>query len=277
MLFNIDLTNLFYECEDSNIANYADDTTPYARGENIRVVISELQSLAFRLFKWFENNHMKANPGKSHILLSNKKTEKVKINDVVLTSRVEEKLLGIILDSELRFEKHITDICNKASQRINVLSRITSYMSLNKRRLLMKTFVESQFNYCPLIWMFHSRCLNNKINNVHENALRIDYSDYKSTFQELLDKDASFSVHHRNIQTLAIEIYKHINGLSPAITGKVFKINRTLPYNLRTQNDFSSRVLKTAKYETETVSFLAPNVWALVPEKLKECSCLETF
>ena len=66
LLFNIDLTDLFYECEDSNIANYADDTIPYASGENIRVVISELQSLAFRLFKWFENNHMKANPGKSH-------------------------------------------------------------------------------------------------------------------------------------------------------------------------------------------------------------------
>ena len=76
LLFNIDLTDLFYECEDSNIVNYADDTTPYACGENIRVVISELQSLAFRLFKWFENYHMKANPGKSHILLSNKKQKR---------------------------------------------------------------------------------------------------------------------------------------------------------------------------------------------------------
>ena len=144
MLFNIDLIDLFYECEDSNIANYA-GTTPY--GENMRAVISELQSLAFRLFKWFENNHMKANPGKSHILRSNKKTKKETINDVVLTSSVEEKLLGITLDSELKFEKHITGICNKASQKIHALFRITSYMSLNKQRLLMKLFVESQFNY----------------------------------------------------------------------------------------------------------------------------------
>ena len=58
---------------------------------------------------------MKANPGKSYNLLSNKKTDKVKINDVVLTSSVEENLLGITLDSELKFEKHITDIFNKAS------------------------------------------------------------------------------------------------------------------------------------------------------------------
>ena len=157
---------------------------------------------------------MKANPGRCHIVLSNKKTEKVKIKDVVLISNVEEKLLGTSLGSELKFEKHITGICNKASQKIHVLSRITSYMSLNKLRLLTKTFVESQFNYYPLIWMFHSRRLNNKMNNVHEKALRIVYSDYKSTFQELLDKDTSFSVLYRNIQTLAIEIYKQIHGLS---------------------------------------------------------------
>ena len=141
----------------------------------------------------------------------------------------------------------------------------------------MKTFVESQFNYCPLIWMIHSRHLNNKINNLHEKALRIVYSNYKSTFQELLDKDASFSVHNINIQILAIEVYKDIHWLSPAVMGEVFKINRTLSYNLRTQNDFSSRFPKTVKYGTETISFLLPEVWVLVPEKLKEYSCLETF
>ena len=70
------------------------------------------------LFKWFQNSHVKANPGKSHILLSNKKIEKVKINNVVQISSVEEKSLGIILDSELKFEKHITDICNQTSSKL---------------------------------------------------------------------------------------------------------------------------------------------------------------
>ena len=108
LIFNIDLTDLFYEYEDSNIANFDNDTTPYACGKNIRVVISELESLVFRLFKWFENNDMKANPGKSHILLSdNASPEKVRINDVVLTSSVKEKLLGITLDSRLKFENSL--------------------------------------------------------------------------------------------------------------------------------------------------------------------------
>ena len=149
----------------------------------------ELQSLAFRLLKWFENNHMKGNPGKSHIFLSSKKTEKVTINDVVLTSSVQEKLRGITIDSELTFENHITGICYKTSQKLHILSSITSYMSLNKWRLLIKMFVGSQFNYCSVICMFHSRRPNNKINNVHKKSLKIVYSDYKSTFKELLDKD----------------------------------------------------------------------------------------
>ena len=72
---------------------------------------------------------MKANSGKSHILLSDKKTEKVMINDVVLTSSVEEKLLGITLDSELKFEKNITGICNKFSQSNKVSNKVRNTAS----------------------------------------------------------------------------------------------------------------------------------------------------
>ena len=75
-----------------------------------------------------------------------------------------------------------------------------------------------------------------------------------------MDKDASFSVHHRNIQTLAIEIYKHIIGLSPAIMEEVFKIDRTLPYNRRAQNDFSSRVPKTVTWNRNNFFFSSENM-----------------
>ena len=111
----------------------------------------------------------------------------------------------------------------------------------------MKTFVESQFNYCPLNWMFHSIHQNNKINDVHEKARRIFYSDNKVTFQGLLDKDASLLVPHWNMEALAMEIYKHNLGLSPAVMGEVFETNRTLPSNLRTHNMFSSWVFKAVK------------------------------
>ena len=88
-------------------------------------------------------------------------------------------------------------------------------MNIQKRRTIMKSFVTSQFSYCSLIWMFHSRRLNNKINSIHERALRITYQDNMSTFQELLNKDNSLSIHHRNLQVLATEMFKIHRGLSP--------------------------------------------------------------
>ena len=75
-------------------------------------------------------------------------------------------------------------------------------MNVSKKRIIMKSFFESQFEYCPLIWMFHSRELNNKINHFHERALRIIYNDKSSS--ELHTKDRSVTIHHRNIRALAI-------------------------------------------------------------------------
>ena len=99
-------------------------------------------------------------------------------------------------------------------------------MNLEKRRNLMKAFVQSQFSYCPLIWMLHSRKLNNRINRIHERSLRIVYQDVNSSFEELLLKDNSFTVHIRNIQLLAIELYKVKNDMSPEFMTEVFPLNK---------------------------------------------------
>ena len=79
----------------------------------------------------------------------------------------------------------------------------------------MKTFIQSQFNYCPLVWMFHNRTLINKINKLHERPPRIVYKNEILTFQELLDKHDSVTIYHRNLQRLATEMYKIKNNLSP--------------------------------------------------------------
>ena len=91
-------------------------------------------------------------------------------------------------------------------------------------------FIESQFNYCPLIWMLHSQTMNNKINRLHKRSLRIVYYDESSTFEVLLEIDKTFSIHHKNIQSLAIEIYNFVNGLSAANNEQrvSFKIKRPI-------------------------------------------------
>ena len=85
-------------------------------------------------------------------------------------------------------------------------------MDLPKLRVIMKSFITSQFGYCPLTWKLHSRALNKKINSIHERVLRITYNDSKSTFEELLNKDNSVSIYHRNLQVSSMEMFKIKNN-----------------------------------------------------------------
>ena len=93
------MIDLFYECEENGIANYAGDTTPYSCGTDIPTVISELQATSTKVFNWFGNNHMKSNPGKCHLLLSTKSPEVVSIDGTQRKSSTAETLLGITIDS----------------------------------------------------------------------------------------------------------------------------------------------------------------------------------
>ena len=165
---------------------------------------------------------MKVNTGKSNLLVSGNVRSKAKIDNNYIESEKEQVLLGITIDSNLTFENHINNICKKASQKLNALARVAPYMNMPERRIIMKSFVTSQFGYCPLIWMFRSRRLNNKINSIHERALRITYQDHISTFQKLLNKENSVSIHHRNLQALATEMFKIHRSLSPDILREIF-------------------------------------------------------
>ena len=129
----------------------------------------------------------------------------VPIDNVSCITSTKEALLEILMDSELSIEQYVPYICSKASKKLHSFGRIVGFMSFEKYKGLTKAFIESQFNYCPLIWMFYSKTMNNKINRIHEKALRLVYSDHVSSFDELLEKDQSFSNHHRSIQSLAIE------------------------------------------------------------------------
>ena len=122
----------------------------------------------------------------------------------------------------------------------------------SKLRLIMNAFFSFQFGYCPLVWMFHNRRYNNKINCLHERMLRIVYKDCKSYFVELLSEDKSFTVHHTNVQKLAIEMYKVKNELCTKIMLNLFK-EVTHLYDLRNGLICGSYKIKTVRYGTETV------------------------
>ena len=276
LLFNIFICDMFYFLENYELANYADDSTPYSAKRNHKLVIEELETSSFILFKWLQTNYMKVNTDKSHLLLSGNVSLTSNTDNNLIESENEQVLLGVTIDLNLSFEKHINNLCKKASQKLNALARISGYINLQKRRVIMKSFIISQFGYCPLSWMFHSKRLNNKINSIHERALRITYVDNVSSFQELLEKDNSVSIHHKNIQVFATEMFKIFKNLSPDIVREIFQ-ERSVPYNLRSDNNFASRHVNSVYHGTESLSFLGPKIWEQVPPELKALESLDIF
>ena len=113
--FNVYLSNLFMFIGDSSNANYADDTTPYALGKDLNSVISKLEDDSLRLFDWLRNNILKANPNKSHLLLNSCDTSLVaSINGNHISNEKYVELLGIAIDNELDFNKHVYGLCMQA-------------------------------------------------------------------------------------------------------------------------------------------------------------------
>ena len=181
----------------------------------------------------------------------------INVDGNIIEKNIFEKLLGVNVDYKLKFNEHLDSILKKAGRKVNALSRILPYMDFKKRHMLMNSFFTSQFNYCPLVWMFHSRTMINKINHLHERCLRIVYSDKTSSFERLLETDRSVPIHIRNLLILATEFFKEGKDLAPAIFSEVFS-KRSVQYNLRHTSDFSVPNVKSTFHGTESLSYLGP-------------------
>ena len=146
LLFNIFLADLFLIHSDIDIANFADDNTPYLSAKNVEDVIESIERASVSLFRWFENNLLKGNADKCHFLVSTSQEVSLNVNNFKIKNSDYEKRLGVKFDSKLRFDQLITDLCRRPSRTIHTLARMTPFMNLSKRRLLMSSFFKTQFN-----------------------------------------------------------------------------------------------------------------------------------
>ena len=132
-------------------------------------------------------------------------------------------------------------------------------MNESKKRILMNSFFWSQFSYYQLVWIFHSRTLNNKINRLYEKCLRIVYNNKNSTYENLLVRDRAVSVHIRNRQILAMEMFKAHRDLSPPIFKELFN-KRTLTYELRHPLQFTIPRIESVYNGSGSIACLGLNL-----------------
>ena len=139
---------------------------------------------------------MKGNTEKCHLIMSTDQCVSFQLGGSLIERSDCKKMLGVKIDHNLNFVEHLKTLCSKANNKLRALARVTPNMSVEKKKILMNSLFNAQFNYCLLIWMLHSRRNNKMIRNLHEQCFRLIYNDKNSSYEEFLTKDGSVSIHH---------------------------------------------------------------------------------
>ena len=278
ILFNIFINDFLYSLQRTEVCNFADDNTIYSCASSIDAVISDLEVDMTNSLFWFKSNQLVANPSKFKLMFLGIKNKNLGlfIYDDFIFSSTSVKLLGITLDNKLNFDNHINNICTQANRKVSCLFRVRKYLDDKQARQLCNAFVLSNFNYCPLIWMFCSKSLNSKINKVHKRALKAVTREYEKSLDELLSTQSELNIHSRNVRTLLTEVFKIQSGFNPIFLSELFS-PKLVPYSLRTSCLVTLPTANTSRYGINSLTFRASQLWNSLPDGIKMCESVQKF
>ena len=243
----------------------------YAYGQNLDSVALNIESDMKAAICWYKNNEMVANPEKFQLMFKGLKDDIklcIDINGIVVQMADSVKLLGMTIDSMLNFNQHVQLICKKTSNKVRTFSRIAPNFEYEKDIMLYSSFLLSNFNYCPLIWVLSGKSSNNEINRINKRALRVLLDDYGSIFEELLQKRGEHTIHIKNLQTILLEVYKSLTSKNPSFLWDLFE-RRPTNYNLRKMNLVQLPSTKTMRYGLNSLRFRGSMLWNTLPDMIK--------
>jgi hypothetical protein len=265
--------------EEYDVYNYADDTTISYCAESSNDLVANLESCANIVTDWFEANGMKANPEKYQAIVFGSKVD-APVNFTIKGTAIEcvnsVKLLGIKIDSKLNFDEHVKSICTKASQQINVIMRMSNVLDTNVKENIYKTFIQSTFSYCPVVWMMCSNSNLRKLEKLQCRALRFVYCDYTSSYEVLLARSKQLSLSVHLLYNLAVEVYKCINDLAPDYLCSLFDIQKH-QYDCRGFKNVKQKKFKTIKYGYQSFTYLGSKLWNALPNEIRKANDIHTF
>ena len=186
------------------------------------------------------------------------------------------KLLGIHLDKKLDFEYHISELCQKAGNQLNALARISRFLDQDSRMAVFKTFLLSNFNYCPSIWHFCKESSSKQLEYLQERGLRYVYNDFVSSYDSLLDRANLATLHLNRIRAIACETYKIVKHTGPSYNHNLIQL-RDSSHNTRgSTNAFIPRV-RTTRYGQKSLRFYGSKIWNMLPETFKSVENINEF
>ena len=155
-----------------------------------------------------------------------------------------------------------------ASAKVKSLGRIRNRLNLSQAKILYNFLILSQFNYCCLVWMFCSKTLQNKINQIQKRALRIACNEPSLNLDKFVELGKSTTSHIKNIITLLTKVYKTTSGENPIFMNKIITQKKQY-YNLRITNLLSFPKVIGSKYGTNNFVFRATHLWNQAPDSIK--------
>ena len=193
--------------------NFADDNTLYSSNKKLEIVFRNLETDLNNNLAWFNMNSLKANPGKFQFMVLGKKEDDsfvINLGNNKIESSTEVTLLGVKIDKQLKFKTHIEELCRKAAYKLHALRRVRKYLTVEKAKPLANAFINSQFTYVPLIWIFAGKLSIAKIYKIHFRTLQVVYNNYDKSYHDLLNFSNDVSIQQRHLRFLAIEVYKSL-------------------------------------------------------------------
>ena len=229
--------------------------------------------------EWFENNSMGENPDKFQMFLgTNQFSNKcLNINGMKCITKKAVKLLGINIDWKLNFNSHVDIICTKANRKLKALYRLRSKLDFSQKLVLYNSFIMSQFNYCPVIWMFCGQIANTKIDNILRKALQSLYNDFSSNYEELLEKGNHLPIHEINKRHLLVQVYKCIKRENPPFLHHIFIPKATIHMVLRRNDTLILPKTSTVSWGLHSFGYRGSRAWNTLPDNVKDISSLNIF
>ena len=274
------MNDIFYFIEKGKLFNYADDNTLSFSHPDFATLLTVLEQESRILINWFSRNQMKANPDKFQAFAVGGKTFDEKptfnIGEAEISCDETVKLLGIEIDYLLSFDTQVSNMCKKASQQINVLRRIGKYLNFESRKAVYHAFIMSTFNFCPLVWHFCSKSNTEKLERIHFRALKFIFQDFEASYDDLINRAGTTTLHLSRLRGLAIETFKIIYGKSPVYLQNFMSLKNS-NYNFRYTNLLDIPRVRSTKYGNDSFSFQAAKLWNDLPEEARKITSFNTF
>ena len=210
------------------------------------------------VLKWNRVNSLKANRGKFQFMIHSDETcyeNILKINLTCVQSSDDITLLGVIIDKNLTVKKHIDNLVRKSQYKLHALRRIRKLLIIEKPKILGNAFIDSQFNYASLIWMFCRKTFYSTIEKIHHRTLKVIYG-IDDSYNNLLLRRNSVSIHQRHLRFLATQIFKSISQINPEFIWSFFK-QKKLSYKVRKGPilNLLNNLLATVKFSNSVFEF----------------------